>query len=171
MEGRDFLIQEMLENHPDLAPITTALSTVRLTHFLVDGAIYSPVELMKLTAEDAIADNFWRPGSMLAEIDQDTGQIRRVIRGTGPQMELLTEAPKSGRPLIGFQIPFWSDIVRMGRDASLALAPIPFTSLDIAVTASGPVIVEMNTGGSFDLPQLASGKGLLTPEVKRLFRL
>jgi hypothetical protein len=86
-------------------------------------------------------------------------------------MEVLNEAPKSGVPLIGFQIPFWQNIVSLGKSVSLALAPIPFTSLDIAITASGPVIVEMNTGGSFDLPQLASGTGLLTPEVRRLFKL
>ena len=52
-------------------------------------------------------------------------------------------------------------------------APIfqPFDqSMDIGITQAGPVLIEINTGGGFDLPQLASGEGLLTEEVRDFFR-
>ena len=31
------------------------------------------------------------------------------------------------------------------------------------------MVVELNYGGGFDLPQYASGRGLLTPEVRAFF--
>ncbi|MEK9661332.1 MAG: hypothetical protein VW644_06305 [Alphaproteobacteria bacterium] len=42
--------------------------------------------------------------------------------------------------------------------------------MDIAITRDGPVLIEINTGGGFDLPQLASGEGFLTDEVGEFFR-
>jgi hypothetical protein len=42
--------------------------------------------------------------------------------------------------------------------------------MDVAITQEGPVLIEINTGGGFDLPQLASGKGFLTEEVREFFR-
>jgi len=35
----------------------------------------------------------------------------------------------------------------------------------MAIPNEGPIVVEVNTGGGFDLPQLASGRGFLTDEV------
>lgn len=42
-----------------------------------------------------IADNFWHDGNMLADIDEKTGRIRRVITGTGPQMKTLDHHPET----------------------------------------------------------------------------
>jgi hypothetical protein len=42
--------------------------------------------------------------------------------------------------------------------------------MDIGITQAGPVLIEINTGGGFDLPQLASGEGFLTDEVRDFFR-
>ena len=41
--------------------------------------------------------------------------------------------------------------------------------MDIGVTPTGPKLIEINTGGDFDLPQLASGRGFLTDEVQAFF--
>jgi hypothetical protein len=48
--------------------------------------------------------------------------------------------------------------------------PVRYQSMDVAVTPDGPVLIEINTGGGFDLPQLASGQGFLTDEVCEFFR-
>jgi hypothetical protein len=42
--------------------------------------------------------------------------------------------------------------------------------MDIALTSDGPMLIEINTGGGFDLPQLASGRGFLTDDVCEFFR-
>ena len=42
--------------------------------------------------------------------------------------------------------------------------------MDIAITPAGPMLIEINTGGSFTLPQFATGRGFLTDEVRAFFR-
>jgi hypothetical protein len=42
--------------------------------------------------------------------------------------------------------------------------------MDIAITQEEPVLIEINTGGGFDLPQYASGAGFLTEEVRNFFQ-
>jgi len=80
-------------------------------------------------------------------------------------MEVLTRHPASGEELIGRQIPYWQEVLDLNERCAHCFAPIKFQSLDVAVTPSGPKIVEINTGGAFDLPQMASGRGMLTPDV------
>ena len=41
--------------------------------------------------------------------------------------------------------------------------------MDVAITPAGPMLIEINTGDGFDLPQLASGRGFLTDEVQEFF--
>jgi hypothetical protein len=84
--------------------------------------------------------------------------------------EELETYPESGQQLRGMQLPFWREVLELNAKAVLFFPRIRYNSLDIALTDRGPVIVEMNTGGSFELPQLASGQGLLTDEVESFFR-
>jgi len=44
-------------------------------------------------------------------------------------------------------------------------APLRYHALDVVLTPEGPLIVEVNIGGSFVLPQIGSGTGLLSDEV------
>ena len=37
---------------------------------------------------------------------------------------------------------------------------------DLALTADGPSVIEINVGGDFDLPRLASGVGFLSGRFK-----
>jgi hypothetical protein len=46
---------------------------------------------------------------------------------------------------------------------------IAYQSTDIAITPDGPVLVELNYAGSFDVLQNGTGKGLLQPEVRDFF--
>jgi hypothetical protein len=42
--------------------------------------------------------------------------------------------------------------------------------MDIAIAQDAPVLIEINTGGGFNLPQLASGEAFLSDEVRDFFR-
>jgi hypothetical protein len=171
IRGRDFLVQRILPNHSALQPLSSALATVRTTNFFINGQLLTPICIVKLASGANIADNFWREGNMLADLDPETGRINRVIRGKGMSLEVLDRHPSSGIDFRGFQIPFWNEVRKLNRDCALAVTTLPFTSTDIAVTDSGPVLVEMNTGGDFFIPQLASGRGFLTPEIAAFFGL
>ena len=48
--------------------------------------------------------------------------------------------------------------------------PIEYQTQDIAITDEGPVVIEVNTGGAFELYQCASGQGFMQPRVRDFFR-
>src|SRR3546814_11007090 len=63
----------------------------------------------------------------------------------------------------------WQEVRRVNDACARLFAPVRYQSLDIALTDAGPVVVEVNVGGSFVLPQMASGQGLLTEETRDFF--
>ena len=64
----------------------------------------------------------------------------------------------------------WNRVLELAERAAWIFEPARYQSMDIAVGDDGPILVEANTGGGFDLPQLASGRGFLTDEVIAFFR-
>ncbi|MCU0856031.1 MAG: hypothetical protein MUF63_14265 [Rhodobacteraceae bacterium] len=162
-----YVVQRELINHPTIAPYASFLATVRMVNLVTRSGVKCPAAVIKLPQGGNIADAFWRPGNIACAIDPETGRIRTVAR-RGIEMEYLADHPEVAG-LMGLQLPFWSELREINERAALTFAPIRYQSTDIAITATGPVVVELNYGGGFDLPQYAGGRGLLTPEVQAFF--
>ena len=64
----------------------------------------------------------------------------------------------------------WDRVLDLAHRCAPIFQPVRYQSMDIGITQAGPVLIEINTGGGFDLPQLASGEGFLTEEVRDCFR-
>lgn len=167
---KPYLFQELIENHADVKKLTRFTPTVRTMNLVDRDRVMTPVTLLKLPVGDNIADNYWRKGNLLCKLDTETGEIERVIRGKGPEMEELEEHPVTGERLIGFTWPHWQELRALNEKCARLFAPVRYQSLDIAVTPDGPLVVEINSGGSFELPQLASATGFLSADVSRFFQ-
>jgi hypothetical protein len=164
-----YLLQAVLRNHAQLRSYVSALATVRVVNLVAHGRVTTPATLLKIPVGANIADNFWRTGNMLANLDPEDGTILRVLRGAGPGMEEFQRHPVTGQQLVGARLPHWQELRRVNDACARLFAPVRYQSLDIALTDTGPVVVEINAGGSFVLPQMASGQGLLTDEVRDFF--
>ncbi|MEM9756419.1 MAG: sugar-transfer associated ATP-grasp domain-containing protein, partial [Pseudomonadota bacterium] len=162
-----YLVQRELTNHEALTSYASALATVRMVNLVTDAGVHVPFALIKLPQGDNIADAFWRPGNLACDIDVETGRIQTVTR-RGIETEHLDDHPEAAG-LKGLELPFWAQLKELNARAAALYAPIRYQSTDIAITADGPVVVELNYGGGFDLPQYASGRGLLTSEVRAFF--
>lgn len=163
-----YVLQPLLKNHSHISPYASALATVRMVNLVRPNDVFCPVAIIKLPQGDNIADAFWRPGNIACSIDVESGIIETVTRRAGMEVEFLEDHPDC-HGLKGLKLPFWDELVEINERAARCFAPIKYQSTDIAITESGPVVVELNYGGGFDLPQYASGKGLLTPEVREFF--
>lgn len=162
-----YVLQPVLQNHAALQPYASALATVRMVNLLTNDGLRVPMAAIKLPQGDNIADAFWRPGNLACGIDVPTGRIRTVAR-RGIEVEFLEDHPD--RPgLMGMELPFWKELLEINERAARSFAPVRYQSTDIAITADGPVVVEINAGGGFDLPQYSNGRGMLTPEVRAFF--
>ena len=122
--------------------------------------------IWKIPTGANVADNFWRAGNMLAAVDGDTGQVRRVIRGFGPDLEELDHHPDSGKPLKGLVLPNWDDLRTQCLEFAMVFDKLRYQSWDIAICPDGPMVVEVNAGSAFNLSQLAAGRGILTDRFR-----
>lgn len=163
-----YVLQETLENHSDIAPYASALATVRMINMVTDEGVLCPQAVIKLPQGDNIADAFWRPGNLACDVDVDSGVVRRVAERDAFEVTYHEDHPTTAG-LMGLQLPYWDKLREINARAAQIFAPIRYQSTDIAITPSGPMIVELNYGGGFDLPQYAAGRGMLTPEVRAFF--
>ncbi len=88
-----------------------------------------------------------KSGNLLGFIDPQTGEICRAI-GRRPGNTIATPIechPDTGVSLIGFVVPQWNAIVDLAMMAARAFSPVGMIGWDIALTTSGPVLLEGNT--------------------------
>lgn len=146
---------------PSLDP-GMAVPSVRMLVLLGADGPHIESAVLKLPAAGAIADNFWRTGNLLGALDPDTGEVTRVVSGVGLQMQTLDHLPGAGQQSDDIAIPGWGAVCGHARCASEAFPGLRTQSWDIALTDRGPVVLEVNFGGDFNLHQLAHRRGVLS---------
>lgn len=163
-----YLFQERLRPHRDIARLCgDRVPTIRVIVLLDDDGPEIFRTVWKIPAGDNVADNFWRKGNILAAIDPETGRVWRAIRGSGLELTEIDTHPDTGARITGTAVPFWPEVIALCRRAALAFPRLRMQAWDIAVTPDGPVPVELNVGGDYNLPQLASGSGMLDARFRR----
>jgi hypothetical protein len=166
-----YLLQKVLRPQPALEPLTgAAIASLRFLVLLGDDGAAIESTVIKLPARNQVADNFWRKGNILAAIDLASGRIARAITGTGAALSVVETEPTSGTILPGFAIPDFTAAQSLGLRAAAHFRGIRTQSWDVALTADGPVLLEMNFGGDLNLHQLAHNRGILSDSYCRHLR-
>jgi glutathione synthase/RimK-type ligase-like ATP-grasp enzyme len=157
-----YLLQDRIQQHPDVTKICgPATATARIVVLLHGGEAEIYRTLWKIPAGDNVADNFWRDGNCLALLDPETGAIQRAVQGIGPGLREIDDHPTSGERLTGFGLPHWPAARELVLSAAHAFPDLRLQAWDVAFGENGPILVEVNVGGDFNLPQLATGAGML----------
>jgi hypothetical protein len=165
-----YLIQKLERNHAFFDVYTDALATVRVCILVTEDDIKIPFTVLKLPSRNNVADSFWRPGNLACDVRPESGEILTVHSKDGLGTSSHEVHPDTGEPILGKVLPMWDQLLELARSCAPIFEPVRYQSMDIALTPDGPVLIEVNTGGGFDLPQLASGRGFLTDEVCEFFR-
>jgi hypothetical protein len=157
-----YLFQSMLAPHAAIASlIGHRLATVRVvTIVTADGPLVFRA-CWKIPAGTNVADNYWRPGNLLAQVDRGSGRVLRVTSGNGLSMTEHEVHPQTGAPLIGFAHPEWDAVLALALSGAQLMRHVPLIGWDIACTADGLVIVEMNESPDLFLVQFADRRGAL----------
>lgn len=143
----DCLIQPLLRNHPALLEI---VPSERLITLRVISIRRSEPELLYAVLEIPTDEaNVW----LLANINAETGEISESRNQLQPD--------ESIRDAFGKVIPQWDvcrDIIRRAHELVPDLVTVGW---DLAITESGPMIIEGNPGWDVVPPQAVSGVPLL----------
>jgi hypothetical protein len=166
---RTYLLQTFIKNHPAIQAFSPYVATIRLVNLVRSESVVTPFAMFKILASTSIADNYWRKGNMIANVDVESGVIQHIVCGKGINLEEIETHPDTGERLVGQSLPDWREVKSVNDICARLFSPLRYQSLDIALTSQGPVVVEVNIGSSFELPQFASGTGFLTTEVRSFF--
>jgi hypothetical protein len=150
-QHESFIIQEQLNNHPELIRLTgiQALQTVRFITIVDKNSRCSILHAhFKPIIGQYFVDTFidGLTGNVEAAISLNDGFLKPanqiMANGSGPT--IIPIHPKTGIPFEGFQLPLWPQTCRLVKETSLKFLPIRTIGWDVAITPDGPLIVEGN---------------------------
>ena len=157
-----FIFQAMLKPHPRISSICgDRLCTLRLVMLLDNDGPQLFRALWKVSSGSNMADNYWRQGNFLAQLDIKNGTVLNVVDGGGENRRHIQHHPDTGQELLGFDVPDWNSARNLCLSAASVMPGLRIQGWDIALTDHGPVLLEVNVVGGVGLPQNAYNKGML----------
>jgi len=177
MSAKGYMFQRRLSPDPEFAAATgiAGLATLRFMVLIGDRGPVIEACVAKLPGVGQVADNFWRDGAILCGIDGETGRIHRAassIRGKrGATLIVDADEEADGvHRLAGRPVPQFNAAASLALRAARHLPGIRTQSWDVAMTNSGPVLLEVNFGGDVSLIQIGNGRGILSDSFCRHLR-
>ncbi|MCA1790085.1 MAG: hypothetical protein LC667_09575, partial [Thioalkalivibrio sp.] len=164
-----WLAQERIVSHPTLATLsgTPLVSTLRIvTCRRADGRVFLLPVTLRLASPSSGMDSFGEEGIAIA-VEAD-GRLGRGANGLeGPVVEVH---PDTGVAFVGMQTPFWEETVAAVTRGQASVPRLWATGWDVAVTPSGPMILEVNAWWGMPLLQKPGLRGLIHGEFVEFVR-
>jgi len=160
MEKKKYdMAEEFVVQHPDLMELSpSGLNTLRVFTQLDQGNVDILGARLRVSV-NSMVDNM-AAGNLAAPVDSKTG----IINGPGVYSDITKEDksvhPITGKNITGFVIPHWNDIMELVRKAALHTPENKSVGWDIAITATGPELIEGNHNWCRLLWQMPVKKGL-----------
>lgn len=170
-EWNSYLFQDCLQPHPLLSAVSgVTLSTLRVVILIGDNGPELFRVIWKIPQARNVADNFWRSGNVIGRVDTRDGRVVSMLRSVdGGHRRLTPDDALAGR-FIGKPPPLYHDAIALAFDASRVFTMLAYQAWDIALTADGPVALELNHDGDIELLQIGASVGILDRQFRRLLR-
>ena len=165
--GQGYIFQQRVQPHADVRAIAgERLATVRVMTILTRQGPELLRAAWKIPAGRNAADNFWRAGNLLCQLDLVTGTVLRCVSGGSIGQKEHTVHPDSGAQIAGVKVPMWEALTQTALSAARVLKDTPLIGWDMAATDAGALIVEPNFTPDFILPQIADRRGMMDERMK-----
>lgn len=167
----NYIFQQKLSPAPELIDLCgESLPTLRM---IILGLETGPTlfrVVWKIPSKENMADNFWRTGNLVAHVDPHNGQITDVIQSTANGPRRVEASESLGKRLLGNSPPGFTAASELVHDLGSAFPMFHFQAWDIALTAEGPIAIELNHNGDLELLQVGARAGLYTGEFIQLLK-
>jgi len=142
-QGRDYIVEKYICQHPVLAALNpSSVNTVRVWvgHIRDEASVLDA--FLRIGRRGSLVDNT-SSGAQIFRLDIGSGVI-----GTGMTKSISNETFRchkdTGYVITGIELPFWSAVLELATKAVTVFPGISFAGIDIAITESGPVVIELN---------------------------
>lgn len=161
-ENEYFYFEDFIVQHESIANISpSAVNTIRMITLLNDENRVDIIGSVFRISVDCPIDNY-SAGNLAAEIDSETGVvISGGIRKRSSCDSYHEIHPSTKQQILGLKVPFWNEIKQLVTEAAHIVPQVRTVGWDIAITPSGPIIIEGNSKWNKDTWQIPAGKGKL----------
>ncbi|WP_346663654.1 sugar-transfer associated ATP-grasp domain-containing protein [uncultured Merdimonas sp.] len=156
---KHIIAEEIIHQHKEMGKFNPkSVNTLRvITLVLPNNEVKIMDAVFRCGNGEKCTDNFHHFG-MAAIIDPETGVV------ITPAVDKLNRKfyihPKSHEQIIGFNIPFWNQVVDVVKKAAMVRKNVKFVGWDIAIKDSGEIcIVEGNCTADPDITQMPDQVG------------
>ncbi len=167
LQAGDWIVQELIHQDEAMAMFNpSSVNTLRIFTFASGDEILAPAARLKVGGKGRLVDNVqW--GGFYCEIDAETGSLTgnvKYTKGTDETSirslnELLSSGPR---------IPRFFAAVDLARAAHRVVEYVPSIGWDVAITDSGPVVIEGNDNWGLLTLQLFGGARDLLHQIDPL---
>lgn len=153
------LAEEYITQHPEMMKLSpSGVNTVRIITQIIENSVEILAARLRISVDSPV-DNL-AAGNLAAPVDIASG----VVAGPAVYSDITkndqTHHPVTGTHIVGFQIPFWQEVIQMAKDAAQLDTRNRSIGWDIAITSKGPELIEGNHNWCKLLWQLPVKKGL-----------
>ena len=158
--SKNDLLEEYIIQHDELMHLSpSGLNTVRIfTQLNSEGSVDYLGARLRISVNSNV-DNL-AAGNIAAPIDLKTGKITGPAVYSDITMQDVMQHPVTEQKIIGFQIPYWDEVLNMTHAAALLYPENRSIGWDVAITNDGPELLEGNHNWCKLLWQLPVKKGL-----------
>lgn len=163
VQGGQVLVEEGIQQHPELNRLNPAsVNTLRITTLMANGQARFLYGLIRVGSGESHVDNISSGGMYTLIGPQGLLEFPAFCDKTG---QYYQRHPVTQTPFPGFRIPFYQEAVELCLQAAAREPGLGYIGWDVAITPTGPVLVEGNLLPGYDMPQNAcfhpQGQGLL----------
>ncbi|WOD45350.1 sugar-transfer associated ATP-grasp domain-containing protein [Hwangdonia lutea] len=166
-----YLHQECIKQHAEINKIhAKSINTLRcVTYIDKEGKTQIISMFMRFGIGNSVTDNVSSGGFYVA-VNTETG----VLQGQGRQSvvmggQVFYNHPNSNFKLDGFKIPYFKEACELAKNATLYF-PSRIIGWDIAITPSGPIIIEGNHNPDLQISDTAYGGYCKSPIIKEILK-
>lgn len=162
MANKQYLIEDALKQHEVLNTINPhAVNNVRFATVVKDGKVYIETSTLRLnTGKDAVISS----NDVMVNIDEEGNLISDAV---DEMFDIHEVHPDTGTVLRGIKLPYIPEAREMVKKAALVVPEVRYVGWDVAITETGPVLIEGNFYPSYGLTQFY----LLNPDFHFKARL
>lgn len=170
LAGKQYLIEECIIQDEKMSSLcASSVNTIRIVTLVRDGTAHVMYALIRIGDGKRFVDNISSNG-MYCPVDENGVLCKPAFcDATG---EYYETHPYTGAKLLGFQIPYFSQAVELVKRAALEVEDVRYVGWDVAISKTGPILVEGNTIPGYDMCQnyyhLGKEKSGIYPKFKKI---
>ncbi len=150
MEGKLYDIEELVVQHEKMNELyPKSVNTLRICTVLHGGKVKHMYTIVRM-GNGKDVDNA-TSGGLYTWVDNN-GRMSRLAF-CDKLARYFDTHPITGVRFEGFEIPFFNEAVDLCKRAAMVVPQVQYVGWDVAITPSGPVIIEGNSFTGYDMPQ------------------